>query len=137
MPRIVIMIDELADLMISQKDDTEKAITRIAQKARAVGMHLIVATQRPSTDVITGLIKANFPTRISFSVASMIDSRVILDFNGAENLLGKGDMLFMHAQSGVQCARSALMLMIKRFRAFWIGGLKIVMLRSKPYQSMK
>ncbi len=101
MPRIVIMIDELADLMISQKDDTEKAITRIAQKARAVGMHLIVATQRPSTDVITGLIKANFPTRISFSVASMIDSRVILDFNGAENLLGKGDMLFMHAQSGV------------------------------------
>ena len=95
MPYMVIMIDEIGDLMLSQPEETERHVTRLAQMARAVGMHLIVATQRPSVDVITGLIKANFPTRISFAVASGIDSRVILDTVGAENLLGKGDMLYL------------------------------------------
>jgi S-DNA-T family DNA segregation ATPase FtsK/SpoIIIE len=98
MPKIVIVIDELADLMMRQlKKDTEAAICRLAQMARAVGMHLIVATQRPSVDVITGLIKANIPTRISFAVTSAVDSRTILDSIGAEDLLGKGDMLFSNA----------------------------------------
>jgi S-DNA-T family DNA segregation ATPase FtsK/SpoIIIE len=95
LPHIVILIDEIGDLMMSHPDETEKTITRLAQMARAVGMHLIVATQRPSVDVITGLIKANFPTRISFAVASGVDSRVILDTVGAENLLGRGDMLYL------------------------------------------
>ena len=95
MPRIVILIDELADLMMSAPDQTEHSLIRLAQMARATGIHLIVATQRPSTDVVTGLIKANFPARISFSVASSIDSRVILDASGAETLLGKGDMLYL------------------------------------------
>jgi S-DNA-T family DNA segregation ATPase FtsK/SpoIIIE len=94
LPFIVIMIDEIGDLMMQQPDETEKQITRLAQMARAVGMHLVVATQRPSTDVITGLIKANFPARISFAVASGIDSRVILDSVGAETLMGRGDMLY-------------------------------------------
>lgn len=101
MPRIVILIDELADLMMSAREETETALVRLAQKARAVGMHLVVATQRPSADVITGLIKANFPTRIAFTVASSVDSRVILDANGAETLLGKGDMLFLHPRKGI------------------------------------
>ncbi|MEA3327136.1 MAG: DNA translocase FtsK [Chloroflexota bacterium] len=101
LPKIVILIDELADLMVSAPDQTEHAIIRLAQKARAIGIHLIVATQRPSTDVVTGLIKANFPTRISFTVASSIDSRVVLDTGGAETLLGKGDMLFLHPEIGL------------------------------------
>jgi S-DNA-T family DNA segregation ATPase FtsK/SpoIIIE len=95
LPHIVIMIDEIGDLMMTKPEETEKTITRLAQMARAVGMHLVVATQRPSVDVITGLIKANFPTRISFAVASGVDSRVILDAVGAETLLGKGDMLYL------------------------------------------
>lgn len=109
LPKIVILIDELADLMMAAPDQTEHAIIRLAQKARAVGIHLILATQRPSTDVVTGLIKANFPTRISFAVASSIDSRVILDTGGAETLLGKGDMLFLHPEFGLpQRAQGAI-----------------------------
>ncbi|MCJ7624935.1 MAG: DNA translocase FtsK, partial [Anaerolineaceae bacterium] len=100
LPKIVILIDEMADLLLSAPDQTEQSLVRLAQMARATGMHLIMATQRPSTDVVTGLIKANFPARISFSVASSIDSRVILDVTGAETLLGRGDMLFLNPEFG-------------------------------------
>ncbi len=95
LPHIVIIIDELADLMMLDKSNVEEAITRLAQMARAVGIHLVLATQRPSVDVITGLIKANVPTRMSFRLATKVDSRTILDANGAESLLGRGDMLFL------------------------------------------
>jgi len=99
LPFIVVVIDELSDLMMLTGKETEDLITRIAQMARAAGIHLIIATQRPSVDVITGLIKVNFPSRISFRVSSKIDSRTILDASGAEKLLGRGDMLFMDSSA--------------------------------------
>jgi S-DNA-T family DNA segregation ATPase FtsK/SpoIIIE len=99
LPCIVIIIDELADLMMLDSSNVEESITRLAQMARAVGIHLVLATQRPSVDVITGLIKANFPARVSFRVATKVDSRTILDANGAEALLGKGDMLYLPSGS--------------------------------------
>ncbi len=101
LPYLAILIDEIGDLMLRNPDETEACVTRLAQMARAVGMHMVVATQRPSVDVITGLIKANFPARIAFSVASGGDSRVILDKTGAEHLLGKGDMLFLSSDAAL------------------------------------
>ncbi len=125
LPYIVIIIDELADLMMMAPDDVERSVARIAQMARAVGMHLILATQRPSVDVVTGLIKANFPARVAFAVSSQIDSRVILDTPGAERLLGKGDMLYMAPDSaklrrlqGVFVSDAEL----ERLIRFWGGG---------------
>ncbi|MGC1378587.1 MAG: DNA translocase FtsK [Anaerolineales bacterium] len=122
LPRIVVIIDELADLMMSAPDQTEHNLVRLAQMARATGIHLVVATQRPSTDVVTGLIKANFPARLAFSVASNIDSRVILDTPGAETLLGRGDMLFLNPEVGSPIRSQGVLITdqeIERLIAFW------------------
>ena len=116
------MIDELADLMMSAPDQTEHTLVRLAQMSRAVGIHLVVATQRPSTDVVTGLIKANFPARISFAVASSVDSRVILDTVGAEALLGRGDMLFLPPEASGPTRVQGIMISdpeVERVITFW------------------
>jgi S-DNA-T family DNA segregation ATPase FtsK/SpoIIIE len=99
LPYLILIIDEMADLMMNSSYDIERQICRLAQMSRATGIHLVIATQRPSVDVVTGLIKANFPARIAFAVTTQIDSRVILDTPGAEKLLGRGDMLFMAPDS--------------------------------------
>lgn len=122
LPRIVVLIDELADLMMSAPDQTEHNLVRLAQMARATGIHLIVATQRPSTDVVTGLIKANFPSRLAFAVASGVDSRVILDTTGAESLLGRGDMLFLNPEVGTSSRAQGVMITdmeIERLISHW------------------
>jgi len=122
LPHIVVLIDELADLMMSAPEQTEPALVRLAQMARATGIHLVLATQRPSTDVVTGLIKANFPARISFAVASSVDSRVILDTTGAETLLGHGDMLFLPPESSSAVRTQGVMVSdqeVERVITFW------------------
>jgi S-DNA-T family DNA segregation ATPase FtsK/SpoIIIE len=122
LPRIVVLIDELADLMMTAPEQTEPSLVRLAQLARATGIHLVVATQRPSTDVVTGLIKANFPARLSFAVASSIDSRVILDSQGAESLLGRGDMLFLPPDAPAPIRAQGVIVTdqeVERVIAFW------------------
>jgi S-DNA-T family DNA segregation ATPase FtsK/SpoIIIE len=122
LPRLVVLIDELADLMMSAPDQTEHMLVRLAQMARATGIHLVVATQRPSTDVVTGLIKANFPARLSFTVASGVDSRVILDSAGAETLLGRGDMLFLRPEAASPVRAQGVMISdqeVQRVIKFW------------------
>jgi S-DNA-T family DNA segregation ATPase FtsK/SpoIIIE len=129
LPRIVVLIDELADLMMSAPDQTEHNLVRLAQMARATGIHLVVATQRPSTDVVTGLIKANFPARLAFAVASGVDSRVILDTTGAENLLGRGDMLFLNPEVGNPIRAQGVMITdmeIERLVAHWQKSAAVV-----------
>jgi len=122
LPYIVVLIDELADLMMFAPEQVEHQLVRLAQMARATGIHLVVATQRPSTDVVTGLIKANFPARLSFAVASGVDSRVILDTPGAEHLLGKGDMLFQPPDAPAPIRAQGALVSdkeIKRVIAYW------------------
>ena len=124
LPYLVVVIDELADLMMLAPDETERTITRLAQLARATGIHLVIATQRPSTDILTGLIKANFPARIAFAVASSVDSRVILDQPGAERLLGRGDMLFQAPDAAAPVRIQTAFISdieINRLAAYWRG----------------
>jgi len=139
LPRIVIIIDELADLMLSAPDQIEHGLVRLAQMARAVGMHLVVATQRPSVDVVTGLIKANFPARIAFTVASSIDSRVILDMNGAETLMGKGDMLFLAPDKGSPQRAQGIMVTdheIDQVIGFWRQSENTIIDSSAPWEAL-
>jgi S-DNA-T family DNA segregation ATPase FtsK/SpoIIIE len=124
LPYLIVFIDELADLMMSAPDEVERHICRVAQMGRATGIHLVIATQRPSVDVVTGLIKANFPARISFAVTSQIDSRVILDQAGAESLLGRGDMLFMSPSQAAPLRLQGCFVSdpeIQRLTDFWRG----------------
>jgi S-DNA-T family DNA segregation ATPase FtsK/SpoIIIE len=136
LPYVVVLIDELADLMMIAPDEVERAICRIAQMARAVGIHLVIATQRPSVDVVTGLIKANFPARISFAVTSQIDSRVIIDASGAEKLLGRGDMLLMTPDSSKLVRLQGCFVSDKELAAlvrYWKG----VRLAQEPIQAQE
>jgi S-DNA-T family DNA segregation ATPase FtsK/SpoIIIE len=122
LPRLVVLIDELADLMMSAPVEAEQMLTRLAQKSRATGIHLVVATQRPSTEVVTGVIKANFPARISFATASSVDSRVILDATGAEDLLGRGDMLYLNPETGAPLRSQGVLVTdeeVDRVIAYW------------------
>jgi len=139
LPRIVLLIDELADLMISTPEQTEPALVRLAQMARATGIHLVVATQRPSTDVVTGLIKANFPARLSFAVASSIDSRVILDSTGAESLLGKGDMLFLPPEAPAPLRAQGVMVSdseVENVITYWQNTIGISDEEKPPWDEM-
>ena len=125
LPRMVVLIDEMADLMMHAPDQTEHNLVRLAQMARATGIHLVMATQRPSTDVVTGLIKANFPARIAFAVTSGVDSRVVLDSVGAENLLGNGDMLFLSPEAGFPSRVQGVMITddeIDKVISYWREG---------------
>ncbi len=135
MPYIVIIVDELADLMMLAPAETERSLCRLAQMARATGIHLIIATQRPSVDVVTGLIKANFPARIAFAVASSVDSRVILDMPGAERLLGRGDMLFMSPDASEPIRLQGSFVSdeeLHRLIRYWKGGRELTIEPSAP-----
>jgi S-DNA-T family DNA segregation ATPase FtsK/SpoIIIE len=139
LPRIVIFIDELADLMMSAPDQTEHSLVRLAQMARATGIHLVLATQRPSVNVVTGLIKANFPARISFTVATSIDSRVILDVNGAETLLGHGDMLFLNPETGTPLRAQGTMISdveINKVVTHWKNASRILIKEKPPWEDL-
>jgi S-DNA-T family DNA segregation ATPase FtsK/SpoIIIE len=139
LPHIVVMLDELADLMMSAPDQTEHTLVRLAQMARATGIHLVVATQRPSTDVVTGLIKANFPARISFAVASSVDSRVILDGVGAETLLGSGDMLFLPPEAANPVRAQGVMITdqeIEKVITFWQKSHTSEVAENPPWEEM-
>jgi S-DNA-T family DNA segregation ATPase FtsK/SpoIIIE len=139
LPHIVVLIDELADLMMSAPEQTEHNLVRLAQMARATGIHLVVATQRPGVDVVTGLIKANFPARISFAVASSVDSRVILDVNGAETLLGRGDMLYMPPETSGPLRLQGVMVSdpeVERVITFWQKAFSQQESESPPWEEL-
>ena len=139
LPRIVVLVDELADLMMSAPDQTEHNLVRLAQMARATGIHLVVATQRPSTDVVTGLIKANFPARLAFAVASGIDSRVILDYTGAETLLGRGDMLFLNPEVGTPTRAQGVLVTdmeIERIISHWQKASEVPVDDNPPWEKL-
>jgi S-DNA-T family DNA segregation ATPase FtsK/SpoIIIE len=124
MPYYIVVVDELADLMMLAPDETERLLTRLAQMSRATGIHLIISTQRPSVDIITGLIKANFPARVAFAVASSVDSRVILDQPGAEKLLGRGDMLYQSPDAAAPLRMQGVFVSdeeIVRITRYWKG----------------
>jgi S-DNA-T family DNA segregation ATPase FtsK/SpoIIIE len=139
LPRIVLLIDELADLMMAAPDQTEHSLVRLAQMARATGIHLVIATQRPSTDIVTGLIKANFPARIAFAVASSVDSRVILDVNGAETLLGRGDMLFLNPEAGAPQRAQGVILLDREVDdvvAYWKNQVAASLGEAAPWEEL-